>query len=186
MNPSSLYILKIVSSFVQSFKLAYNEKKGGVSMIRAATVEDIAMIQQVAVKTWQHTYKGLLSTKLQQQFLAFDYNYRQLRKRITTSAFFVAEHAHNVVGFAHFTTTEHIELEALYVLPTAQHQGFGRRLVEVGTTLFPQQTLYVRVLETNTQAIRFYEQLGFRYVSEEPFSAGADTFVVHLMQKMIQ
>lgn len=155
-------------------------------MIRAATVEDIASIQQVAVKTWRHTYKGLLSPKLQQQFLVFDYNYRQLRKRITTSTFLIAEYAQQVVGFAHFTTTERVELEALYILPAAHHRGFGHHLLEAGFALFPQQTLYVHVLETNEQAIHFYDRQGFRYVSEELFFTGADTFVIHLMQKVIQ
>lgn len=155
-------------------------------MIRAAKVADIQSIQQVAVATWRHTYKGLLPPKLQQQFLAFDYNYRQLYKRITSTPFFVAELDGHIVGFAHFLNEQRPELEALYVLPTAQQQGIGRALIGAGITDLQLKSLHVRVLQSNTPAIRFYERQGFHYVSTEDFSVSEGTFSIQLMKKMIQ
>lgn len=155
-------------------------------MIRAATVADIQRIQQIAVITWRHTYQNLLPPKLQQQFLAFDYNYRQLHKRITTTPFFVAELDGHIVGFAHFINEARTELEALYVLPTAQQQGIGRALLRAGIDDLQPNTLHVRVLQSNAPAIRFYERQGFCDVSTEHFSVSEGTFYIQLMKKMIQ
>lgn len=155
-------------------------------MIRAATVEDIQSIQQVAVTAWRQAYKGLLPPRLQQQFLAFDYNYRQLHKRITTTPFFVAEDDTQIVGFAHFLAEERTELEALYVLPECQQRGVGYALLGAGIDALQPDALYVRVLQTNTPAIHFYERQGFDYVSEEDFTVSDGTFVIQVMKKMIQ
>lgn len=126
-------------------------------MIRRATYEDIPMIQKIAVESWRQTYQHTIPPKLQQQFLAFDYNYRQLRHRIDTTLFFVALQQDVIVGFANFSIGARNELETIYLSPAVFRQGIGQQLVAAGESFYPSGTeLRVRVNAENERAIAFY------------------------------
>lgn len=60
-----------------------------------------------------------------------------------------------------------MELAAIYVLPEAQGEGLGYRLLEAGLTRFPANTRFVLHVERdNPKARRFYEDRGFRTTGE--------------------
>ncbi len=74
-----------------------------------------------------------------------------------------------VFGFADFLPVPDgtAELAAIYVLPEAQGQGLGSRLLDAGLNRFPANTRVVLSVERDNQkARRFYEARGFRPVRE--------------------
>ena len=139
-------------------------------MIRRATYEDIPMIQKIAVESWRQTYQQIIPPKLQQQFLAFDYNYRQLRHRIDTTLFFVALQQDVIVGFANFSIGTRNELETIYLSPAVFSEGIGHQLLVTGESFYPAGTeLYVRVNALNERAIAF-DKSGVKYLGTHNLS----------------
>jgi diamine N-acetyltransferase len=58
-----------------------------------------------------------------------------------------------------------IELEKLYTLPASQGKGAGKMLMQKAFQLaeeLQKQIFWLRVIDTNREAIAFYERLGFR------------------------
>jgi GNAT superfamily N-acetyltransferase len=55
-------------------------------------------------------------------------------------------------------------IDQLYVLPAAQRQGVGTRLLQVAQRSFPRLQLWT--FQRNLQARRFYEARGFELVEE--------------------
>lgn len=155
-------------------------------MIRRATYEDIPMIQKIAVESWRHTYQQNIPPKLQQQFLAFDYNYRQLRRRIDTTIFFVAVQQDDIVGFANFSIGERNELETIYLSPSVFRKGIGHQLVEAGESLYPAGTeLYVRVNAENERAIAFYTAHHFMLLSQQCEQIETIELITNTMHKIM-
>lgn len=155
-------------------------------MIRRATYEDIPAIQKIAVESWRKTYCDSIPPKLQQQFLAFDYNHRQLRHRIDTTAFFVVEHERNVVGFANFSCGDTNELETIYLSPAVWRQGLGHLLMEAGERLYaPGTELCVRVDAHNERAISFYKAHHFTFKQQSTERVGAVVLTTNTMHKIM-
>lgn len=155
-------------------------------MIRRATYEDIPMIQKIAVESWRQTYQQTIPPKLQQQFLAFDYNYRQLRRRIDTTIFFVALQQDAIVGFANFSIGERNELETIYLSPAVFRQGIGHQLLEAGESFYPTGTeLCVRVNADNSRAIAFYTAHHFTLVAQHCEQIESIQLITNTMHKIM-
>ena len=57
------------------------------------------------------------------------------------------------------------ELEKIYILPEYKNQGLGAfaiQEVSQKAQVLQQKTLYLHVLDSNQEAIKFYEKLGFQ------------------------
>lgn len=155
-------------------------------MIRRATYEDIPMIQKIAVESWRQTYQQIIPPKLQQQFLAFDYNYRQLRHRIDTTLFFVALQQDVIVGFANFSIGTRNELETIYLSPAVFSEGIGHHLLVTGESFYPAGTeLYVRVNALNERAIAFYTVHQFTFVEQRLEQIETIQFRTNTMHKIL-
>jgi hypothetical protein len=72
-------------------------------MIRATTLDDISMIQQIAKVSWNDTYKNIIPIDIQTLFLEKAYSPMMLVKRIEKTIFLVAEYEGKPIGFANFT-----------------------------------------------------------------------------------
>ena len=91
------------------------------------------------------------------------------------SAIFIATHGLAIIGVATVTTTSaglefsrYAELEDLYVLPQARHQGVGQALIErVKQWCFQKQCSVLSVVVTaedqeNHNLISYYQKQGFQ------------------------
>jgi ribosomal protein S18 acetylase RimI-like enzyme len=132
--------------------------------IRDARRDDLPGIQEVARTTWHHAYRDTIPEKIRTEFVDRAYSRAALVQRIDEAVFLVAVADGQVVGFAafHSVSPDEVELAAIYVLPEAQGQGIGTRLLEAGIGRFPEVTkVTLRVERENTPARRFYESRGF-------------------------
>ena len=157
-------------------------RKAGHVEVRAADVDDVRGIQDVARTTWDHTYNESIPANVRAEFVSQAYSSDSLRRRKESNVFLVAAEGGEILGFADFrplSETE-AELSAIYVLPEMQERGIGTRLLEAGIGAFlPRTSFVLRVERDNAQAQRFYEAHGFRRAGQH-----TDAFYGHVVNEV--
>jgi len=148
------------------------------SIIRKMTTEDIPAVQDIAKKTWNHTYEGIIPSRVQENFLQAAYSDERMEQRLNTTLLLVAEEKDKVVGFANYSAVNEegeAELGAIYIYPSYQGTGIGTALLTEGVKeLAGVKKIYIDVEKDNTVGKRFYEAKGFQVVKEY-----TDNFDVH-------
>ena len=145
--------------------------------IRKAALEDVDAIADVQVRTWNAAYARMLPQEhLDRRTVELRTLQWNDRLRADDQCVFVACDPHGkVVAFASGgASSEPVdgfdgEIVTIYVLPEAQGQGLGKRLLRaVSTALRAKgfQSAWLRVLSDNTPARRFYEKLGAEIICE--------------------
>lgn len=132
--------------------------------IHLAQPADITAIQQIATASWHATYQNIIPQKIQDNFLRLAYSDKMLQMRIANSHFYMIKNGETSVGFANFSTpsiNNEVDLEALYLIPAAQHQGAGTLLWQFVLEQLQPKWVYVDVESENTNALNFYRKLGF-------------------------
>lgn len=137
-------------------------------IIRKANYIDVGVISRLAYETWRPAYKAVIPDE-QIEFMLNDmYSETALKLQIDEGiAFLIGERDGKPVGFAAYSFTEPenfvYKLQKLYVLPSEQGKGSGKKLVmEVAGIV---KKLGGRILELNVnrknKAFNFYSKLGF-------------------------
>lgn len=104
--------------------------------------------------------------------------------------FIIINEVNNPVGFASYQQMDKhtIKLHKLYVLPSQQGRGTGRKLVEFIISEIKQDTPVVLQLQVNrhNRARQFYEKMGFAVIKECAFDIG-NGYVMddYIMEKQI-
>lgn len=145
--------------------------------IRAATPSDSAALASVHAETWVDTYVGKVADELAEERVARararDWTeHRRLRSQLGGGVLVLAEDG-GVVGFCEFGPTEDPDddprrvghIMRLYVAPTHQGRGGGRRLLDAACRRlrelgFESVTLWTAEEEWNA-AHGFYVRLGW-------------------------
>lgn len=139
-------------------------------IIRTMHVEDIPQVQDVAKKSWNATYEGIIPFKIQEKFLKVAYNNDRMKQRLERSFLFVAEIDSNVVGFANFSPVNEegkAELGAIYLYPEYQGKGIGSALLQKGINeLEGVEEIYINVERDNEIGKSFYDAKGFQVLKE--------------------
>lgn len=145
--------------------------------VRQALLEDAAAIAAVQVRTWHAAYADLLpQDHLDRRTVALRTAQWNDRLRAGEENVFVACDARGkIVAFATGgVSSEPVEgfdgeVGAIYVLPEAQGQGLGQRLLRAVSAALRAKGLkaaWLRVLSDNAPARRFYEKLGAQIICE--------------------
>jgi ribosomal protein S18 acetylase RimI-like enzyme/2-polyprenyl-3-methyl-5-hydroxy-6-metoxy-1,4-benzoquinol methylase len=142
--------------------------------IRNARPEDVFGIQKVFHETWLVTYPnkelGITTEDIQEMFKDSysDAELEDFRERIknrpANSKLLVAVEGENVVGVCRIFVRENFnQLQAIYVLPSYQGKGIGKKFWDEALKFWDKnKKIIVQVATYNTNAIKFYESLGFR------------------------
>lgn len=134
--------------------------------LRNAVPEDIEAVQDVARRSWCHTYRGILSRHAIDHFLGRAYSEYALRQAIRNDGLLVLEQQAECLGYVRMTARNGEGfLAAIYLLPEAQGKGYGRRLWEGALAWFTARdvrTIALTVAAGNTRARGFYRHLGLK------------------------
>lgn len=145
-------------------------------VIATATIDDIAAIYDVRLKTWLATYpnKKLRITAEDLRITIEGRHGEKREERIKIhkerilkaprdDAVFVAKKDGKVVGFSTALKSNGMyRIGALYVLPEEQSQGVGAALIQAAIGWFPAgKPIYLSVVSYNKKAVRFYKKYGF-------------------------
>lgn len=138
--------------------------------VHRMTQEDIKQVQEVAKKSWNSTYEGIIPMEIKERFLDTAYNDEMMLRRYKKSIVLVAKHDGIVLGFANFSTVSNdgkSELAAIYLLPQYQRKGIGSSLLQEGISILDGvKEVFINVEKENNLGRKFYEAKGFTIVNE--------------------
>lgn len=138
--------------------------------IRKMKKQDIEDVQNVARKSWNATYEGIIPDQIQQSFLNLVYSDVMMEQRLSQSLFLVAEVDNRVVGFANYSPVNDagkVELSAIYIYPDYQGIGVGTALLKEGIKLSAGvKEIYIDVEQENGVGRSFYQTKGFTTVDK--------------------
>ncbi|MEK6190212.1 MAG: GNAT family N-acetyltransferase [Carnobacterium alterfunditum] len=139
-------------------------------LVRRIQESDIEQVQDIAKKTWNATYEGLIPLDVQEKFLSSAYNDNRMQQRMEKSLILVANTSEKVVGFANFSRVTDdgiVGLAAIYIYPEYQGRGIGSALLNQGIKeLHGVKEVFVDVEKENLSGIKFYEAKAFEVVRE--------------------
>ena len=132
--------------------------------LRPATREDSAFAFLVKERAFRHHIEAVWTWDDEEQ--------RQLHsRRFTVQEFFVIEFEDVDVGvLAKSESTDNVTVKQLFILPEYQRQGIGREvmLLVIRAASEAQRAVELGVLKVNSEALAFFEGLGFKTYSETP------------------
>jgi GNAT superfamily N-acetyltransferase len=145
-------------------------------IVRDATANDVVVLADVQVRTWQEAYRGIVPQQhLDQMDPARRHQgWRQILQNAGSEVTLVAEHeSRGVVGFIHVSPSRDTdtdsrlvgEVQAIYLLPECWGRGVGQLLMDAGLRRLAEsgyREYVLWVLATNDRARRFYETGGWR------------------------
>ena len=134
--------------------------------IRAADINDIATIRDIANITWPVAYGSYISKAQLDYMLDMMYSDTSLLDQMNKGhQFYIAEQHNNPIGFASVSKEEEksCKLNKLYVLPTAQKIGAGKALLQKSIDYAISHAASCLYLQVNKQnnAQHFYSKHGF-------------------------
>ena len=150
--------------------------------IRRAVSEDAAAIAAIHFETWLATYPKVVDNvteeMVRQRFAGrgtTEQRIEEFRARISrqkdNKIALVAEENGKLIGFAQATKDEEGRLlRSLYVSPTSQGKGAGRKLLNSVLNWMEAEKYpaILHVVKTNHPAISFYEHSGFKFSRDMP------------------
>jgi dATP pyrophosphohydrolase len=164
-------------------------------MIRYATSRDAASIAALGMQVWLHTYATEGISPIIAEYILEEFTAAKIASLIDDPgmSILVAGIDRNMVGYVlvhHDSTCDAAdsttEIATLYVQEHFVRRGIGTELLHAAQTEARRRTGSRRVWLTanvrNTNALRFYEREGFRYVGTEYFELGAERHENHVLE----
>jgi ribosomal protein S18 acetylase RimI-like enzyme len=162
-----------------------------------ATTKDIAIIREIAQKTWFETYEPILGKEQPQYMFDLIYSEEGLEEQMNAGQVFVIQYASDENqtdsprAFASYSIKNDKEkiykLNKLYLNPDFQGSGLGKKLlieVEKQIKELEGQWLDLNVNRHN-KAKLFYERMGFAVIAEEDIPIGEYFMNDYVMRKKL-
>ena len=147
--------------------------------LRTATPSDAECIEQLARRTWPHTFGRILSPEQIDYMLDWMYAPATLRDQMRHGhRFRIAERPGEPLGYlgmeANYDGESVLKIHKIYVLPTAQGLGIGRKLMEDAELYAKKIGMKSVKLNVNrhNRAVKFYELLGFQIIDTQDIDIG--------------
>jgi GNAT superfamily N-acetyltransferase len=159
--------------------------------IRQATIDDAALIIDLAERTWWPTYSPILEKEQIAFMLDEIYSFEKISSQLKNGAqsYLILEEEGEPVAFASYSPREEdpeiYKLHKLYCLPETQGKGYGKILIdEVAQKILDagKHTLDLNVNRYN-KAKNFYEKMGFSVAYEEDIPIGSYWMNDYVMRK---
>lgn len=154
-----------------------------MTSVRAAVIEDIALIRELCFSVWPQTFAGIISQEQINYMLEMMYSTQALTKQMEDEgACFIIVYADDIPqGFASYgqESNNNWKLHKLYVLPQAQGKGLGKVMIDyIIRAIQPlgAKTLLLQVNRHN-KAKQFYDKLGFKVLKMADFDIGRGYFM---------
>ncbi|MDE3283799.1 GNAT family N-acetyltransferase [Lacticaseibacillus parahuelsenbergensis] len=137
-----------------------------IHIVKATPKTDFAAVSRVYYDTWQSAYRHLIPAGFLRQLTPASWH-PEKRWQNTFLAITGSEEIVGVCSFGHARMADYAgwgELYSLYVLPQFQRQHVGSQLIEHALKRLSQTYAnnYVRVLNNNLAAQKFYLKFGFK------------------------
>lgn len=155
-------------------------------MIRKATTADIDAIRDIALVTFPHTYRDMLSPGQLEYMMDWMYSPESLLSQMSENG-----HVYYISPGEGYVSVrpdgmtddgrDRYHLEKIYVMPSLQGTGLGRRLfdtaVEHVLALSPNHPRIELNVNRNNGAVSFYEHLGMHCDRSGDFPIGGGYYM---------
>lgn len=155
-------------------------------LILEAGIDDIWIIQSLAERIWEKTYKTIITADQISYMMEMMYSTSSLEKQINEDGqyYLLAKDGDEYVGYLsyemNYDEEPFIKIQKIYVLSSAQGKGIGTLLIdEVLTTAKENKAdrIKLNVNRDNNRAINFYKRNGFNIEKEEDNDIGNGFFM---------
>lgn len=153
---------------------------------------DFEQVYKILQESWDKAYSSFIPKEDLTFYLNQTYNTKKLEELFNNKdAFcFVAEVDGKAVGWLKLSINNEenrFYLSSIYVMPEFQKLKIGKQLMELAFTSAKEKgfsEIWIGVMDNNTNALGWYEKIGFEFVEELPFRMGK-TEVQHLIGRKI-
>lgn len=163
--------------------------------IRKCALEDVSLLQEVSMETFNETFKDQNSPEQLNAYLVRAFNKEQLEQELANadSQFLFVYMNDEVAGYLKINTNnaqsedmgdESLEIERIYVRGKYQKHGLGKvmlnKAVEIAMEL-DKEKIWLGVWENNDNAVAFYKRMGFVQFGMHSFFMGDEEQIDWLM-----
>ncbi|MEE1106886.1 MAG: GNAT family N-acetyltransferase [Macrococcus canis] len=168
-------------------------------MIRACTVEDKSALKEIAYQTFDETFRADNKKENIDEYLKNAFTNEKVLAELHNpdSFFYFIYYEDTLAGYLKLNINEaqtesfegeNLEIERIYILKQFQKKRLGKQLydkaLEVARRL-SRERIWLGVWEKNSNAIAFYEQLGFNKIDQHSFYMGDEQQIDYIMMKSI-
>lgn len=151
-----------------------------MNIIKCATTADIQLIHNMAEIVFLHTYKEILSKEQLDYMMEWMYSNDNLRKQmeVENNTFFIIFVDEKAAGYVSIRPEggDVFHLEKIYVLPEFQKLKLGKALfmqaIKGIKEMHPGKCEMHLNVNRNNKALKFYEHMGMKIISEGDFPIG--------------
>lgn len=148
--------------------------------IQKATENDVALIQELAEKSWRANYPGILSDEQIDYMLDLMYSAKEIKSQFQNPNYhyYLILNEENlevgIMGFENSYEPEITKLHRIYLLKETKGKGFGKFALEFLKTQVKKLGDNRIILNVNkdNRAVEFYKSQGFITYQEDIFDIG--------------
>ncbi|TPN85268.1 GNAT family N-acetyltransferase [Aquimarina algicola] len=144
-----------------------------------ATINNISELQEICTKAYSQVFADHWTKNGLELYLEHEFGTQRLHSELkndNVEYYFITKNDENI-GFLKINYTssnklsdlDNCELEKIYILPKYSGMGIGKTVMNKIITKIKhkgKKAFFLCVIDTNTNAIAFYEKLGFQFHSK--------------------
>ena len=167
--------------------------------IKKCTFEDLELLQEISVETFNETFKNQNSPENMKAYLEKAFNLKQLEKELSniSSEFYFIYSNEEIAGYLKLNTidaqteimgNDSLEIERIYIRKKLHKQGLGKYLLNKAIEIAIERNtekIWLGVWEKNESAITFYKKLGFVQTGDHSFYMGDEEQIDFIMTKTL-
>ena len=167
--------------------------------IKKCTGEDLGILQEISIETFNDTFKGENSPENMKAYLEKAFNLIQLEMELSnvSSEFFFVYLNNEIAGYLKVNTNnaqseemgdESLEIERIYIKQQFQKHGLGKYMLNQAIDIAREQNkkkIWLGVWEKNENAIAFYKKMGFVQTGAHAFYMGDEEQTDFIMTKTL-
>ncbi|MDQ0886709.1 ribosomal protein S18 acetylase RimI-like enzyme [Paenibacillus sp. V4I9] len=167
--------------------------------IKKCTFEDLGLLQEISVETFNETFKNQNSPENMKAYLEKAFNLKQLEKELSniSSEFYFIYSNEEIAGYLKLNTidsqteimgNDSLEIERIYIRKKLHKQGLGKYLINKAIEIAIERNkekIWLGVWEKNESAITFYKKMGFVQTGAHSFYMGDEEQIDFIMTKTL-
>ncbi len=167
--------------------------------IKKCTFEDLGLLQEISVETFNETFKNQNSPENMKAYLEKAFNLKHLEKELSniSSEFYFIYSNEEIAGYLKLNTidaqteimgSDSLEIERIYIRKKLHKQGLGKYLINKAIEIAIERNtekIWLGVWEKNESAITFYKKLGFVQTGAHSFYMGDEEQRDFIMTKTL-
>lgn len=167
--------------------------------IKKCTFEDLGLLQEISVETFNETFKNQNSPENMKAYLEKAFNLKQLEEELSniSSEFYFIYSNKEIAGYLKINTNnaqteimgnDSLEIERIYIRKKFHKQGLGKYLINKAIEISikrNKEKIWLGVWENNESAIIFYKRMDFVQTGAHSFYMGDEEQIDFIMTKTL-